>query len=192
VLPPPAVSASEGSSDIFQQEIASTPAASTPAANTPAPAPAPAPEELTLTEVEIPAELLEQQERVLLLASEDANTIAAMKEYTKSEKFLLHTSVEVNLIGAISRIASPRLVILDARCSGFTDLHKAVYHWPMQFRLASIVLLLSPNIKSEDSAQAFAQSVDMVVNLEDMARFGELVGKALAEKADFLKRWNLY
>ncbi len=141
-------------------------------------------------EIVVPEKILEHPEQLLFACCQDKALLKKLTSYAEGAGLTLHISLDEALLSKVTHAISPKLLVLDERASSFSRLHQIVYDWPLHHRLAATVILLSETIGSDNSAEAFAHSVDMIVAHEDLDKIPQWIAKVLAEKSSFLQFWN--
>ena len=85
---------------------------------------------------------------------------------------------------------TPKLIILDDNWSEFKKIFEKIYELQIEAKSKIFTVLLSQNIKSNDSKEAFCHSVDQIIAHKDLNNFKELIEKGKTEWLNFWKDYH--
>lgn len=132
-----------------------------------------------------------QQQRLALVCEDALERQGVIKAALDQVGFTMHAAK--NAEEAVERLRrdSYELVILDERFKGSTSLDNPVLEalrtMPMATRRYIFVALLGREYKTFDNMMAFARSVNVVVNPNDLPHLPALLAKAMNENNQFYR-----
>ncbi len=115
----------------------------------------------------------------------DPQTTEVAKATLQELGFKFHTAETPELAIERVRYTNYDCIILHENFAGTSLRSNMVLHYlaalPMSQRRYSFVCLIGPSFTTFDAMQAFGQSVHLVLNPVDVANFGPILKKGLAE-----------
>ena len=115
----------------------------------------------------------------------DSQTTEAAKATLQELGFKFHTAETPEVAVERIRYTNYDCIILHENFAGTSLRSNMVLNYlaqlPMAQRRFSFVCLVGPSFTTFDAMQAFAQSVHLVLNPVDLANFGPILKKGLAE-----------
>lgn len=132
-----------------------------------------------------------QQQRLALVCEDASERQAVIKAALDQIGFTMHAAKNADEAVERMRRDTYELVILDERFQGSTHLDNAVLAavrgMPMATRRYMFVALLGREYKSFDNMMAFARSVNVVVNPNDLPHLPAILVKAMNDNNQFYR-----
>lgn len=134
---------------------------------------------------------LGEPERLALVCADHADRQTAIKGALEQLGFTLQIAKDAAEATDVLRKSAYEVIVLDEEFQGATPLDnpvlKAIAVMPITVRRYVLVALVGKDVKTFDNMTAFAKSVNVVVNVNDLAQLVGVLRRALADNNEFYR-----
>ena len=139
-------------------------------------------------------DIFEPEDRTALVCVDEAEVQRAVVEQIGDLNYRIHTGLFAEDVSLKLRAHTYDLVAVyetfaGSIAEGNPVLIEAARTLPAQ-RRNQFVILIGPNMITDDELQAFQYSVDLVFSVSDLANFKPVLRRAVARHAEFYRRFT--
>ena len=124
---------------------------------------------------EVPEGLYEYKDSFALFFTEDQDLLLNATEILKQDNIFVQALSKKADFHLVLELWSPKLIVFDDRTEGFKFVFKRLYDLEFPKRRGICVVFLSGRLKTGDSKQAFAHSVDSIIQHHDLNKIKSLL-----------------
>ncbi len=134
-----------------------------------------------------PDNVIAHKDELVLMISTNSSVIEAATNFFKSMNgFILKIQSESELKGILERFR-PIACVLDHNSTVFKATFPILYNLDIDVRRNMLFLLISSQYKSSDPIASFINSVDLVINPNDLKNFNKITQKEIEEKKELFE-----
>jgi len=139
-------------------------------------------------------DIFEPEDQTALVCVDEPEVQRAVVDQLAELGYRIHTGLFAEDISLKLRAHSYNVVVIyetfaDSVAEGNPVLIETARTPPNQ-RRNQFIVLIGPNMITNDDLQAFAYSVDLVVSVSDLANFKPLLRRGVARHTEFYRRYN--
>lgn len=131
---------------------------------------------------ELPAEIIKNQNDLSYIISDNKILVDTFQKICKEDNTFFFCSTDDAITEGICSKFSPKSIVIDDSLPSFEKHHRTLYDWETKHRLPTLIVMISKKFPSDSHENAFAQSVDFIINNKDIAEFSSLFANARSQK----------
>lgn len=145
-------------------------------------------------EIQIRHDIFEPTDQTALVCVDEPEVQRAVVEQLAALEYRIHTGLFAEDISLKLRAHSYDVVVIYETFNGSVAEGNPVLletkRTPAMQRRDQFIVLIGPNLVTDDEMQAFQYSVDLVVSVSDLANFLPVIRRSVIRHAEFYKKFN--